>query len=125
MSKRVLTQQDINKIAKYIYKHTDGAYKLSFGVNQVDVYMYFYYHSGTSSDEPVKQMNLDINMTGYDNKIRLNVTEIDDMENTFVGTTIPVESLDTLEDLEYLRKIVYNKIVKGIEKEYADYDIIY
>ena len=121
MDKFKLTQQDVNRVAKYIYKHTDGAYSIKFGANFADVYMRVFYHTG-NSDDPVQEMKLDINLTSYSGKIRYNVTELTIMENTFLHGTIEMKSADQLEEV---RKAIYNRIVRAIQEEFAEYDFIF
>lgn len=118
---RHVNQQDVNKVAKYIYKNTDGAYQIKFGANFVDVYMNVYYHTGVA-DDPIQTMRLDINLTSYADKIRYNVTEMDIMENTFLHGTVEVKDPT---DLEPIRKAIYDRIVRAIQQEFEDYDFIF
>jgi len=121
MQQRYLNQQDVNQIAKYIQKKTAGVYKIKFGVNEVDIFLIMYYHTGHRTD-PVQEMDLDINMTSYNGKIRFNVTEMNEMENTIVHGVIEVTDPS---DLETTRQNIFKKIVKGIEKTYEDYEVIF
>lgn len=121
MQKKQLNQQDVNKVAKYIYKHTDGAYQIKFGVNFADVYMNVYYHTGIEED-PVQTMKLDINLTSYSGKIRYNVTEMTVMENTFLHGTVEVKDPNNLEPV---RDAIYSRIVRSIQEEFEDYDFIF
>ena len=121
MYKGRVDQSDVNEVAKYFQKKTDGAYSIKFGVNTVDIYMYMYYHTRNAED-PIQQMNLDISMTSYDNKIRVNVTEITDLEYTFLHFTVPVKETDSMEDV---RIKILERIAKGIEREYEDYDVVF
>lgn len=120
-TKKQLTQQDVNKIAKYVYNHIDGAYKITFGANFVDIYMNVYYHDRVDED-PVKTMRLDINMTSYSSKIRYNVTEMTAMENTFLHGTIEITETTSMEDV---KNAIYNRIVNSIRQEFEDYDFIF
>ncbi len=120
MKKFQLTQQDVNKIAKYIYNHIDGAYKIAFGANFVDVYINVFYHTG-EEDDPVQTMKLDINMTSYSSKIRYNVTELTVMENTFLHGTVEITPITSMEDV---KNAIYNRIIDAIVKEFEDYDFI-
>lgn len=119
-----VTQQDVNRIAKYIYRNTDGATKMKFGVNQVDVYMFLYYHD-SDPNTPVQQMDLDINLTSYDDKIRFNVTEMTHMEKTLLHGTVAAKDLDNQQNLEKIRQTIYDKMIKAVEKEFAEYEIVY
>ena len=116
-----VTQQDVNRVAKYIYNHTDGAYKIKFGANYVDVYMRVYYHTGVA-DEPVQEMKLDINMTSYSGKIRYNVTELTVMENTFLHGTIQMKSANQYQEV---KTAIYERIKRAIQEEFAEYDFIF
>lgn len=119
--KRQLTQQEVNKIAKYLYKHIDGAYKIQYGANFVDVYINVFYHTG-EEDADVQTMRLDINMTSYSNKIRYNVTEMDIMENTFLHGTLEVTELISYDDIVHA---IYTRIVNAIIEEFEEYDFIF
>ena len=121
MDKKHVNQQDVNKVAKYLYKHIDGAYQIKFGANFADVYMNVYYHTGVKED-PVQTMRLDINMTSYSDKIRYNVTEMDIMENTFLHGTVDVGPTDSL---EIVKDAIYNRIINAIQQEFEDYDFIF
>lgn len=127
--------QKVNAIAKYINKHVDGAYKLTFNPGMTaDVYITIYYDIPSEAREVMKKygaepkqkgmesMDIDINITSYQNKIRINVIRMDDNEKTLGHFVIkPEEIKDVYDVVEGIKQ----KVSSFIEKEYADYDFIF
>ena len=112
--------QKVNKIGKFIYNHIDGAYKITFTPNTCDVYMLMYYqHTG----EEIQEMRFNISMTTYANKIRINTTEISDLEKTIGQDIYKPEQLEVLDDKTF--NMIYEKIRRHIDKEYSEYDFVY
>lgn len=114
-------EQQVNRIGKYLYKTIDGAYKIKFGVMTCDIYMIMYYQTSGNS-ESFKEMRIDINITTYQKKIRVNVIEMTDYEKT-LGCS--VYKPDQIKVLSEARKLIYNDICKHISKAYSDYDFIF
>ena len=118
-----MTKQDaaqkLNSVGKYIYKHLDGAYKIGFGPQTCDVYIEMYYQA---PGEEMQTMRFDISLATYQGKIRINVTELTDMEKTIGQNIYKPEELENMH--EAFPKI-YKNICKHIDKEYADYDFVY
>lgn len=113
--------QQVNRIGKYLYKHIDGAYKIAFSPNTCDIYMSMYYQVPGDSDS-FEEMRFNISITTYQKKLRINTTEITDMEKT-IGQDI--YKPEELMDLESARKRIYANIVKHISHEYQDYDFVF
>ena len=111
----------INKIGKYLYKHIDGSFKIAFNAMECDVWMRMYYQE-FDKPETLDEMHFDINITSYQNKIRINITEDTNLEKT-IGQIILSES--EVSNLELARKKILNRIKKFIDKEYSDYEFIY
>ena len=106
----------VNRVGTYLKNNIDGAYNLKKSSNTCDVYMMILYQipyeqrrSGNKEDDEMLEMDLDINIVGYDNKIRVNVIEISESEKTLSSYTYKKEQL---EDLEKLKDSILDKIHK-------------
>ena len=129
-TKNLQPNQIIPKVAKYLYRSIDSAYDLKMSVNTADVFISVLYQlpiyvgvSKTRSyDSDVNEMKLDINLTTYSNKIRMNIVEISPEEKTLGFDLFNPEDL---EDVVEARKKILNKIKKRISKEFADYEFIF
>ena len=129
-TKNLQPNQVIPKVAKYLYKSIDSAYELKMGVNTADVFISVLYQlpiyvgvSKTRSyDSDVNEMKLNINLTTYAKKIRMNIIEISPEEKTLGFDLFNPEDL---EDVVEARKKILNKIKKRISKEFADYEFIF
>lgn len=117
--------KQVNRVGKYLYKHIDGAYKYDQHANECDVYVTLLYelkaeYGGVPND--VKEMTIDINITTYSNKLRVNTIELTPEKRTLGFDLIPPEKLVNLENA----KLLIEKIVrKRIQKAYADYHILF
>ena len=127
--------EQVNKIAKYIKKHIDGAYKITFNPGMTaDVYIKIYYqipdevvnlvkkYGQEMKDTGVKSMDIDVSLTSYQNKVRINVIRMDDNEKTLGHFVLKPEEIVNLNDV--LGKIK-DKVASFIEKEYQDYDFVF
>lgn len=124
------TSQQVNRIGKYLYRNIDGAFKYKVSSNTFDVYMTLYYQlerknqDYTRSDDynDLHEIVLDINITTYRNKIRVNVIEVSPLERT-IGYDL--YEPDILKDLEYAKGKIFERIDKRIRKAYTSYEILY
>lgn len=119
--------QKVNKIGSYLYKNIDGAFKFEKSPNMYDIYMVVYYQLPVESrrkpeDDELHEMIIDINVTTYQNKIRVNTIEQDENERTL---GFKVYSDDKVENLEELRRVVLKTVKMQLEKAYKDYDFIF
>ena len=127
--------QQVNAVAKYIKRHIDGAYKVTFNPGMTaDVYIKIYYqipeevtklvekYGQHLNDTGMKQMDIDVSLTSYQNKLRVNVIRMDDNEKTLGHFVMKPEQL---EDLNTALVEIKNKISSFIEKEYKDYDFVF
>ena len=119
----------VNRVGTYLKNNIDGAYNLKKSSNTCDVYMMVLYQipqenrrPNNREDEEMLEMDLDINVVGYDNKIRVNVIEVSESEKTLGSYTYKKEQL---EDLEKLKDSILDKIQKKLIKEYSDYDFVF
>ena len=113
--------QKVNKLGKYLRKHIDGAYKIGFSPNMCDVYITLYYQKPGDA-ETFRTLNFDINITTYQEKVRVNVTAMDDMEKTIAQLVYKPDQLEPIADA--VRK-VYEDICSKVEHEYEDYDFVF
>lgn len=124
--------QQVNRLGKYLYKNLDGAFKIKNTSNTCDVYVTVLYQIpveflkkyGITEDKymEVHEMTVNISITTYQNKVRINVIEMTKGEKTIGFDLYPPESLI---DLEKSAKKVFDKVCKRISKEFADYDFLF
>ena len=120
----------VKKVAKYLKKTIDSAYKLTFSSNNADVFFVVYYQKPVLSDKPggkltygdLQEMHIQINLTTYQNKVRVNMYEISPSERTLGHDVFLPESLV---DLNYARAEILNKIEKRVRKLYENYEFIF
>lgn len=111
----------INKVGKYLNKNIDGAFKIEFGPMECEVTMKMYYQI-PGDPESFDEMHFKINITSYQNKIRVNLTEDTPLEKT-IGQVILNE--EELADLNLAKKKILTKLQKAIRREYMQYDFIF
>lgn len=120
----------VNKIGKYLYNNIDGAFKYSTSSNACDVYFTLLYQIPYWDRIPGKgkeyndmhEMIININLTTYQNKIRLNILEMDPNERTLGSYSIPVKYW---EDLDIFKSYILDKVNKSVVKAYSNYDFIF
>lgn len=121
--------KQVNRVGKYIYKHLDGAYRISTSSNTCDVYITLLYQIPRLQQIPgkgkeyndVHEMTLDLNITTYQNKLRVNVIELTPQERTLSFDTY---SPEVLEDLDSASKLIFKNVIKKVSKAYAKYNIL-
>ena len=123
----------VNRVGKYLYQHIDGAFKFNKSSNMCDVYFLLLYQVPRPYQIPGRQregyndmheMNVNVNITTYQNKIRVNVTEVTPEERTLGFDVYNPELLDTI-GIEALKDKIYDKVCRRIEKAYKDYDFAF
>lgn len=117
--------QQVNRVGKYLYKHLDGAYDYKKSGNMYDVYCTLLYQlkpefGGEVND--VKEMTIDINITTYQNKLRINTIEMTPKERTLGFDLVKPEDLI---DLQKAMEIIIWKVGNRIRKAYKDYIILF
>lgn len=128
--KQIPTNKKINKIGKYLYKNIDSAYKFKTSSNMCDVYMTVYYEYEYPGQSPsdnkersdLMEMGIDINITTYQNKIRVNLYEVTPNEATVSYMRYDPEELV---DLDYAQSLILRDVRKSLEKRYEDYEFIF
>lgn len=124
--------QQVNRVGKYLYKHLDGAYKMTKSPNMCDVYITVLYQIPhrliikygleESKYEKVNEMTVDLNITTYQNKLRINVIEMTKNERT-LGHNVYDPS--KLENLEEASKKIYDNVCKKLAKAFEDYEFLF
>lgn len=84
-----------------------------------DVYITLLYAEPGSND--VQEMILDINITTYQNKIRVNIIEVTPKERTIGFDLYTSEEMMNLQEAS---KKIYQKILKRVSKAYEEYDFL-
>lgn len=106
--------KQVNRVGKYLYKHLDGAYKYDQHANECDVYVTLLYevkeeYGGTPND--VQEMTININITTYSNKLRVNTLELTPENRTLGFDLIKPENLVNLEHAKLdIMKIVRKRV---------------
>ena len=124
--------QLVNKLGRFMYKHLDGAFKLENTANMCDVYITVLYAIPRDIIElyklyepkysEVNEMTIDINITTYQNKIRVDTIEVTPEEATLGFDLFPPEKL---EDLNKALQLVYGKVCKRIQKRFEDFEFLF
>jgi len=130
LSSNIPTNKKVNQVGKYLYKHIDGAYKIHNSSNMVDVYMSIYYQIPMLSRKPggdkeysdLYEMKLNINITTYQNKIRVNMIEISPEERTLGHKVYKPEQL---EDVISACNMIMSDVRKRIVKIFEDYIFVF
>lgn len=126
-SKKFQGGQVVNKVGSYLYNHIDGAFKFEKSPNMYDVYFIVLYqipeeNRTTAEEDEVHELPIDLNITTYQDKIRVNIIVQDEYEKTIGTKTF---SYDKLDDLEKLRQTVLSFVEKKVTKEYQEYDFLF
>lgn len=118
--------QAVNIIGKYLFKHIDSAYNFKKGANTYDIYFTILYQFKeeyrTEQDHDMHKMNINISITTYSDKLRMNIIEISPREKTLGFNTFALTKFD---DLKSGYELVMKTILKRLNKEYEDYDFIF
>jgi hypothetical protein len=113
--------QVVNKLGKYLYKHIDGAFRIEFTPNMCDIYITVYYQE-VGDPDTFSEMNIDLNVTTYQDKIRVNVIDTGEMERTLGSKTF---KKDILEDMNQAMFDIYSFVCKKVEDAYEDYSFVF
>lgn len=122
--------QVINQVGRYLYKHLDGAFKYQKSGNTFDIFTTVLYQIPYLQRIPgrgkeyndVHEMTLNINLTTYANKIRVNVVEITPEEKT-IG--FDVYTPEQIQDPIRASSIIMDRIKRRITREFKDYDFLF
>ena len=125
ITKKIPASQQVNIIGHYMYNWLDGAFKFKTSPNTFDVYITLLYREPyikDVSDPEIHEMVLDLNITTYLNKIRVNVIELSPEERTLGFDLYEPESLYNIEDGVTL---IFKKVCKRIARAYRDYEFLF
>lgn len=116
----------VKRIGKYLFKHLDTAYKQVSGSNMYDVYFILYYQKrhptlGIAIND-VMEMQININITTYQNKIRVDTIEVTPEARTLGFDLIPPTKC---EDLPSAMDLIYKKVTTRVSKAYKDFFFIF
>lgn len=123
--------QIVNSVGRYLYKHLDGAFDFKKSSNMFDVYMTVLYaipldirhkYDLPKSSEDVHEMTVNINLTTYQQKIRMNLLVSDPYERTISFSTY---SPDKLQDMQSASRILYDRVKAVLCREFKDYDFLF
>lgn len=122
--------QQVNRVGKFLYKHIDGAFNYKKSSNMYDVYMTILYQLPVESQDESKgkefndlhEMTLDINITTYMNKVRVNIIEMTPEEKTIGYDLYEPEKL---EDLFEASEGIMKKIHRRISREFREYEFLF
>lgn len=122
--------QQVNKVGKYLYKHLDSAQDIKYSSNTCDVYIGLLYQmkhkdqDWTKPDEynDMHEMRINLSITTYSNKIRVNIIEVTPKEKTIGFDVYPP---DDFEDIHKGCDKVYQRVCKRLTKEFQMYEFIF
>lgn len=118
----------INQIGKYLYNHIDGAINYKTSANHAIVEIMLLYQrkpedkTGDLHEDDMHEMHMELDLTTYSDKIRLNIIRLDENEKTLGSYTIRVEQpIDYIE----IQNQVIAKVRKSLIKEYNMFEFIF
>lgn len=130
--KQLSASQQVNRVGKYLYNNLDGAFKINKSSNTCDVYVTVLYQIPSEilkkyniTDDKyteVHEMTVNISITTYQNKVRINIIEMTEGEKTIGYDLYTPESL---EDLRESARKIYKRICARISKEFSDYEFLF
>lgn len=129
-NQKLSANQQVNRVGKFLYKHIDGAFNYKNSSNMYDVYMTILYQLPSDKQDEAKgkefndlhEMTLDINITTYMNKVRVNLIEMTPEEKTIGYDLYEPEKL---EDLVKASETILKKIQKRISREFREYNFLF
>lgn len=111
----------VNKIGKYLKQKLDGAYMIKFHPSECEVFLRMLFEFEDNKNV-FGDISFIISIVTYQNKIRINITEISQSEKT-IGQLILKE--EDLQDLDLIRYRIIDAINKFLKKEYPGYYLVY
>lgn len=132
--------QTINSLGKYLYKNLSGAIDYKKSSNMFDIYtLVLYaipakflkrYNITDDKYKEVYEMVVNINLTTYGQKIRVNLIEVSPNETTLGSQTFDLEKLRKQNPnqqvyFDTIQNSISDYLVRRLEKRYEDYDFLY
>lgn len=126
----ISTSQLVNKLGKYLYRNIDGRETIRFTGNTCDVYITVYYQipanlqdtSAGSAVNDIQTMLVNINITTYQNKIRVNVITVTPEARTLGFDLYAPEECQVTSTI--CQKI-YSKVCTRIAKAFKEFDFLF
>ena len=114
----------VNRIGKYLKQTLDGAYKIKFSPMECEVFfrMLFEVPEDRKSFGDIRFV---ISIVSYQNKLRINVTEVSEREKTIGQIILKDTDLENMSDFLPIREKVIDSINKFLEKEYPGHYLVY
>lgn len=120
----------VNRIGKYLYKNLDGAIRFNTSSNTFDVYTLVLYQLPRLQQIPGKgekyngmhEMVLNLSITTYQNKIRVNIIEVSPNAKT-IG--FDVYDPEIVANLEQAKALILHKVRRRIQREYKEYNFLF
>ena len=122
IAKEIPASLKVNKIGKYLYNHIDGAFKFKLSSNACDVYFTLLYQSINIPNDDVHEITINLSVTTYQNKIRVNIIEVTPKSRT-LGYNL--YSPEILEDLESAKRLIMKDVIRRMSKVYREYEFIF
>jgi hypothetical protein len=132
--------QTINSLGKYLYKNLGGAIDYKKSSNMFDIYtLVLYaipheflkkYKITEDKYKEVYEMVVNINLTTYQQKIRVNLIEVSPDEITIGSQTFDLEKLRKKNPnqqayFDIIKTSISDYMIRRLEKYYEDYDFLY
>ncbi len=118
--------QQINRIGKYLYYDIDGAVSYRTEPNKSIVTFLMYFQDDPNkvdqSDFELNEIKIEIDITTYNNKVRVDMIELDPNQRTLGYYLYSPEST---QDMKYVRDDILNKLNKRIRKFYGQFLYLY
>ena len=130
-AKELTPGQKLNLVGNYLFKNIDSSYNRKKSSNMYDIYFTLLYqipqdiidkYKLDDKYSEVQEMDMNINITTYKQKLRINLLEMDPDELTLGCKVIDLKDNN---DLDGLRNTILDYLDKKLQKEYEDYEFIY
>ena len=122
--------QLVNKIGKYLYRNIDGRERIKFTGNTCDIYLNVYYQipaelqdlSADPNVNDIQTMLVNINITTYQNKVRVNTITVTPEARTLgFDLYMPEECQVT----STICQKIYSKVCNRIAKAFKEFDFLF
>lgn len=114
----------VNRIGKYLKQNLDGAYKIQFNPMECEVFMEMLFEIPDQRDT-YGEIRFLISIVSYQNKLRINLTEITEAEKTVGQIILTDADLESMSDFLPIRQKIVKYINKFLKKEYPEYYLVY
>lgn len=122
--------QQVKRVGKYLYKNIDGAFNFKSSSNTFDIYLTLLYQLPRLQRIPgkgkeyndVHKMTINISITTYQNKLRVNIIEVTPEARTLGSHVFKPEELANLAEV---KEVILERVRYQIKKAYIDYDILF